>query len=135
MIREAARRGAQVILIQELFETPYFCKDHSLRHLELAKPWTRIPRSNIFAPSRAISAWCCRSAYSNAPTNAFYNSIVIVDADGAVLGSYRKVRIIPEGPGLSREVLFFARRYRIQGVRHSVCEARSRDSAGTSGFR
>jgi N-carbamoylputrescine amidase len=38
LIREAAARGAQVILIQELFETPYFCKDHAARHFELAKP-------------------------------------------------------------------------------------------------
>ncbi len=38
LIREAAARGAQVVLVQELFETPYFCKDHIARHLELAKP-------------------------------------------------------------------------------------------------
>src|SRR5271167_261724 len=38
LIREAARRGAQVILIQELFETPYFCMDHSSRHFGMAKP-------------------------------------------------------------------------------------------------
>src|SRR5216683_28134 len=74
LIREAAGRGAQVILIQELFETPYFCKDHSSRHLELAN-------------------------------NAFYNSIVIVDADGAVLGSYRKSHI-PEGPGYHEKFYF-----------------------------
>ena len=41
LIREAARRGANIVLIQELFETPYFCKDHSAR-------------------SRASSTWCCR---------------------------------------------------------------------------
>ena len=38
LIREAARRGANVVLIQELFETPYFCKDHAARYFDLAKP-------------------------------------------------------------------------------------------------
>jgi len=38
LIREAASRGAQVILLQELFETPYFCKDHLARHPEPARP-------------------------------------------------------------------------------------------------
>jgi len=71
LIREAAARGAQVILVQELFETPYFCKDHSSRHLQLAKPWTLIRRSNIFALWRANSRWCCRSASSNAPITHF----------------------------------------------------------------
>jgi len=38
LIRAAAGRGAQIVLIQELFETPYFCKDHSAQHFELARP-------------------------------------------------------------------------------------------------
>jgi len=57
----ARRRDAvRLVLIQELFETPYFCKDHSAQHFELAKPLEGHPASSISAGSRANSPWCCR---------------------------------------------------------------------------
>ena len=48
LIRQAAARGAQIILLQELFETPYFCQDHDSRHLELAKPMAGHPAVEHF---------------------------------------------------------------------------------------
>ncbi len=134
LIREAAGRGAQVILIQELFETPYFCKDHSARHLDLAKPLEGHPAVEHFrAVARELAVVLPISVFERA-NNAFYNSVVIVDADGAVLGSYRKSHI-PEGAGLSREVLFLAGRYRLQGVRRPAMQNSASRSAGISGFR
>ena len=61
--------------------------------------------------------------------NAFYNSVAIIDAGGAVLGIYRKAHI-PESPGLSREVLLLARRHRLQGLAHALRHARRRDLLG-----
>jgi N-carbamoylputrescine amidase len=61
--------------------------------------------------------------------NAFYNSVVIVDADGSVLGSYRKSHI-PEGPGLPREILFLAGRHGLQGIRHPIRQAGRGDLLG-----
>ncbi len=105
LIREAAGRGAQVVLIQELFETPYFCKDHSARHLELAKPLDDHPAVEHFrALARELSVVLPISVFERA-NNAFYNSVVVVDADGAVLGSYRKSHI-PEGPGYHEKFYF-----------------------------
>src|SRR5580698_2791662 len=98
LIREAAARGAQVVLIQELFETPYFCKDHSSGHLDLAKPLEGHPAVEHFRTlARDLSVVLPVSVIERA-NNAFYNSVVIVDADGTVRGSYRKSHI-PEGPG------------------------------------
>src|SRR5258708_24875940 len=83
LIREAARRGAQVILIQELFETPYFCKDHSSRPLELAKPLDAHPAVEHFrAVARELNALLPISGFERA-NNAFYNSIAIVAPDGS----------------------------------------------------
>jgi N-carbamoylputrescine amidase len=94
-----------VILIQELFETPYFCKDHSSRHLELAKPLDAHPAVEHFrAVARDLRVVLPISVFERA-NNAFYNSVVIVDADGAVLGSYRKSHI-PEGPGYHEKFYF-----------------------------
>src|SRR5258708_23154320 len=108
LIREAARRGAQVILIQELFETPYFCKDHSSRHLELAKPLDAHPAVEHFrAVARELNVVLPISVFERA-NNAFYNAIAIVDADGSVLGSYRKSHI-PEGPGYHEKFYFSPR--------------------------
>jgi N-carbamoylputrescine amidase len=105
LIREAAGRGAQVILIQELFETPYFCKDHIARHLDLAKPLEGHPAVEHFrALARELNVVLPVSVFEQAG-KAFYNSLVMVDADGSVLGSYRKSHI-PEGPGYHEKFYF-----------------------------
>ncbi len=105
LIREAVRRGANVVLIQELFETPYFCKDHDSRHFDLAKPLEGHPTVERFAAlARELDVVLPVSVFERA-NNAFYNSVVIVDAGGAVLGSYRKSHI-PEGPGYHEKFYF-----------------------------
>jgi N-carbamoylputrescine amidase len=105
LIREAAGRGAQIILIQELFETPYFCKDHIARHLELAKPLDGHPAVEHFRSlARELKVVLPVSVFEQAG-KAFYNSLVMVDADGSVLGSYRKSHI-PEGPGYHEKFYF-----------------------------
>jgi N-carbamoylputrescine amidase len=105
LVREAAKRGAQVILLQELFETPYFCKDHIARHLELAHPLEGHPAVEHFrGVARELGVVLPVSVFERAH-NAFYNSVVIVDADGSVLGSYRKSHI-PEGPGYHEKFYF-----------------------------
>lgn len=105
LIRAAAAQGANIILIQELFETPYFCKDHSPRHFDLAKPLAQHPAVEHFRSlARELGVVLPVSVFERA-NRAFYNSLVMVDADGAVLGSYRKSHI-PEGPGYHEKFYF-----------------------------
>ena len=105
MIRAAAARGANIILIQELFETPYFCKDHSTKYFDLAREMTDSPAVKRFqALARELNVVLPASVYEKAG-NAFYNSVAIVDADGAVLGTYRKAHI-PESPGYHEKFYF-----------------------------
>ncbi len=105
LIRTAAGRGAQIVLIQELFETPYFCIDHSSRHLELARPLDAHPAVEHFSGlARELGVVLPVSVFERA-NNAFYNSVVIVDADGTVLGAYRKSHI-PESPGYHEKFYF-----------------------------
>lgn len=105
LIREAAGRGANVVLIQELFETPYFCKDHAARYFDLAKPLEGHPAVEHFrALARELDVVLPVSVFERA-NNAFFNSLVMVDAGGAVLGSYRKSHI-PEGPGYHEKYYF-----------------------------
>ncbi len=105
LIRAAAAKGAGVILIQELFESPYFCKDHNPKHFDLARPLEGHPTVERFrALARELGVVLPVSLFERAG-NAFFNSLVMVDADGAVLGHYRKSHI-PEGPGYHEKFYF-----------------------------
>jgi len=105
LIREAAARGAQIVLLQELFETPYFCQDHQLKHFELAKPLDGHPAVERFrGVARELKVVLPISVFESA-NNVYYNTVVMVDADGAVLGSYRKSHI-PESPGYHEKFYF-----------------------------
>jgi N-carbamoylputrescine amidase len=105
LIRAGAAKGARVILIQELFESPYFCKDHNPKHFDLARPLEGHPTVEHFRSlARELGVVLPVSLFERAG-NSFFNSLVMVDADGAVLGTYRKSHI-PEGPGYHEKYYF-----------------------------
>jgi N-carbamoylputrescine amidase len=105
LVRQAAAQGAQIILLQELFETPYFCQEHSLRHFELAHPLEGHPAVEHFRDvARELKVVLPISVFERS-NNAYYNTVVMVDADGAVLGHYRKSHI-PESPGYHEKFYF-----------------------------
>jgi N-carbamoylputrescine amidase len=105
LIREAAKQGANVILIQELFESPYFCKDHLAKHFELALPIAENPAVRRLAKVAAeLSVVLPLSVFERAE-NAYFNTLVMVDADGRTLGIYRKSHI-PESPGYHEKFYF-----------------------------
>jgi N-carbamoylputrescine amidase len=105
LVREAAGRGAQVVLLQELFETPYFCKDHLATHFNLAHPMPDNPVVRRFqALAKELEVALPLSVFERAG-HAYYNSLAMIDADGSVLGVYRKSHI-PEGPGYHEKFYF-----------------------------
>ena len=105
LVREAAGQGAQIILIQELFATPYFCTDQLQRHFSLAQPVEGNPVIGRFqALAKELRVVLPVSFFERA-NNAYYNSCAIVDADGALLGVYRKSHI-PDGPGYQEKFYF-----------------------------
>ncbi len=105
LVRQAAKQGAQIILIQELFETPYFCIEQDSRHLRLA---TSVDENRAVAHftkvARELGVVLPISFFEKA-NNAFFNSIAILDADGRNLGVYRKAHI-PNGPGYQEKNYF-----------------------------
>ena len=105
LVRDAARQGARIILIPELFEGPYFCKDQLPEHLARARPLDGHPTVEHFAAVAAeLDVVLPLSLYERAG-QARFNSVVIVDADGSVLGVYRKSHI-PDGPGYTEKYYF-----------------------------
>ncbi len=96
MIREAAQQGANIILLQELFETPYFCQRQDFTYFNLAKTPEEDPAIRHFKDiARELNVVLPISFYEKAGNTAF-NSVAVIDADGTVLGIYRKTHI-PDG--------------------------------------
>lgn len=105
LVREAAARGAQIILLQELFETPYFCKDLEPKHLALALPIEENPAVRRMRAVAAELAVVLPVSVFERANNALFNTLAIIDADGKLLGAYRKSHI-PDGPGYLEKFYF-----------------------------
>ncbi|EGQ8946360.1 N-carbamoylputrescine amidase [Vibrio parahaemolyticus] len=104
-IREAAQNGANVILPQELFAAPYFCKKQEAKYFELAE---ETANSHLIKEMSALAKELCvviPVSYFEKAGNTFFNSLVMIDADGTVLDNYRKSHI-PDGPGYSEKYYF-----------------------------
>jgi N-carbamoylputrescine amidase len=105
LVRKAAFQGAQVILPSELFEGPYFCREERDEFFDWAKPLTEHPTIRHFQQlAQELEVVIPVSFFEKAGQN-YYNSIAIVDADGALLGTYRKSHI-PDGPGYEEKFYF-----------------------------
>ncbi|KRW74578.1 N-carbamoylputrescine amidase [Pseudomonas sp. TTU2014-096BSC] len=105
LVREAAAKGAQVILIQELFETPYFCQKPNPEYLQLATGVEDNPAIQHFQKIAKELAVVLPISFFELAGRARFNSIAIIDADGTLLGVYRKSHI-PDGPGYHEKYYF-----------------------------
>jgi N-carbamoylputrescine amidase len=105
LVREAAARGAQVILLPELFETPYFCIEQDARHLSLARTAAESGALRQLAPLARELGVVLPVSFFERSGPAYFNSIAILDADGTNLGIYRKSHI-PNGPGYQEKNYF-----------------------------
>jgi len=105
MVRRAASQGANVVVLPELFETPYFCQDQAAEHFALAQEFEGNSLIAEFAGlARELSVVLPVSFFERA-RNAYFNALAVIDADGAVIGRYRKSHI-PDGPGYQEKYYF-----------------------------
>ncbi len=105
LVRDAAGQGAQIVLIPELFEGPYFCIDMLPEHFARAHPVDDHPTVAHFrALATELKVVLPISIYERA-NNATFNTVVMVDADGSQMGIYRKSHI-PDGVGYTEKFYF-----------------------------
>ncbi len=105
LVRQAAGKGAQVILLQELFETPYFCLEEHSEFLKLARPLENNRAINHFKSLAAELEVVLPISYFERCGLGTYNSLAMIDADGCVLSNYRKTHI-PQAPGYEEKYYF-----------------------------
>jgi N-carbamoylputrescine amidase len=105
LVRGAAAAGANVVLIQELFEAPYFCAAQNMAHFDLAKPFADNPLIARFADLARELSVVIPISFFERTQRQFFNSVAVADANGRVLGLYRKTHI-PDGPGYNEKYYF-----------------------------
>jgi N-carbamoylputrescine amidase len=105
LVRKAAGEGANVILIPELFETPYFCAVQNQDYHQLARPLAGHPTIEHFRRVAAELGVVIPVSVFERAGSALFNSAVVIDADGATAGHYRKSHI-PQAPGYEEKYYF-----------------------------
>ncbi|MBU5448018.1 N-carbamoylputrescine amidase [Blautia sp. MSJ-36] len=105
LVREAALKGANIILLQELFETPYFCQRHDFEYMDLATTPEENPAVKRFQKVAKELDVVIPVSFFERAGNAAFNSIAVIDADGTVLGKYRKTHI-PDGMPYAEKFFF-----------------------------
>jgi N-carbamoylputrescine amidase len=105
LVRKAASQGAQLILLQELFETPYFCQKEKADYYAYA---TELEQNKAVRHFREVAKELqvvLPVSFYEKKNYARYNTVAVIDADGRVLGKYRKSHI-PDGPGYEEKFYF-----------------------------
>jgi N-carbamoylputrescine amidase len=96
-IREAARRGAQIVCTQELFLGPYFCQTEDHEFFKLAEPIPGPTTEAMQALAKELGIVIVASLFEKRAEGLYHNTAAIIDADGSYLGKYRKMHI-PDDP-------------------------------------
>src|SRR6202521_1746585 len=96
-IREAARRGAQIICLQELFRSQYFCREENADLFALAEPIPGPSTEALSRLARSLNVVLIGSLFERRAAGVFHNTAVVLDADGSLVGKYRKMHI-PDDP-------------------------------------
>jgi len=104
-IREAAGKGAQIVCVQELFRSQYFCQREDAALFDLAEPVPG-PTSESFARlAHDLQVAIVGSVFERRAAGVYHNTALVVDADGSLLGIYRKMHI-PDDPGYYEKYYF-----------------------------
>ncbi len=96
-IRQAAERGAQIVCLQELFRSPYFCQRQDPQLFDLAEPVPGPSTERLAAVARETGTVVVASLFERRAAGVYHNTAAVLDADGSLLGLYRKMHI-PDDP-------------------------------------
>ncbi len=104
-IRSAARKGAQIILLQELFSTTYFCQSMDDRFFEWSESIPGPVSEKLSALAAELDTVIVAPYFERRAPGVYHNSLIVIDADGTLMGKYRK-KHIPDDPGFFEKFYF-----------------------------
>ena len=104
-IRACAERGAQLVVLQELHNTPYFCQVEDVRNFDLAETIPGPSTSFFGALAKELSIVLVTSLFERRTAGLYHNTAVVFDADGSMAGKYRKMHI-PDDPAYYEKFYF-----------------------------
>lgn len=104
-LREAAAKGAQIICLQELFTSLYFCDTEDYEHFKLAEPIPGPSTDVLSALAAELKVVIIASLFEKRTQGIYHNTTAVLDADGACLGKYRKMHI-PDDPAFYEKFYF-----------------------------
>src|SRR5579863_3477509 len=96
-IREAAKRGAQIVCLEELFRSQYFCREENADNFDLAEPIPGPTTEALSKLARQLDIVIIASIFERRAAGLYHNTAVVLDTDGALVGTYRKMHI-PDDP-------------------------------------
>jgi N-carbamoylputrescine amidase len=96
-IREAAKKGAQIVCLQELFRSPYFCQSEDQRSFRLAETIPGPSTDALGGLAREMDVVIAASLFEKRSAGIYHNTAVVIDGDGSIVGKYRKMHI-PDDP-------------------------------------
>ncbi|MBL8642915.1 MAG: N-carbamoylputrescine amidase [Rhodospirillaceae bacterium] len=105
LVKDAAKKGAQIILPSELMQGLYFCREEKDHHFDSAYPANDHPVVKRLAPLAKQLGVVIPASIFERDGQHFFNSLVMIDADGSIMGTYRKSHI-PDGPGYEEKFYF-----------------------------
>jgi N-carbamoylputrescine amidase len=105
LVKKAADQGAQIVLLQELFATPYFCIDVQEQHFDLAQPLQGNPLTERFQELAQAFELVLPISFFERAGPAYFNAVAIIDANGQIAGHYRKSHI-PQFPAYEEKYYF-----------------------------
>lgn len=105
LIRQAADRGARIVCTQELFTTPYFCRTQDPAHFDLAEPMPGPLTDKLGVLASELGVVVVAAAFEKRAPGLYHNTAAVIDADGSLLGLYRKMHI-PQDPGFEEKFYF-----------------------------
>ena len=97
LVRQAAARGAQIVCLPELFQTQYFCQREDAALFDLAEPIPGPTTARLAAVAKELRIVLIASLFEKRAAGVYHNTAVLFDADGSLLGLYRKMHI-PDDP-------------------------------------
>jgi N-carbamoylputrescine amidase len=104
-IREAAGKGAQIVCMQELFRSQYFCQREDAALFDLAEPIPGPTTESFARLARELEVALVGSVFERRAAGVYHNTALVIDADGSLLGIYRKMHI-PDDPGYYEKYYF-----------------------------